>query len=679
MARRGRSRQAVRPGGVRTQRYPEFAPGDRGETTDRLEARRGAESDRLDACDQVDAAIDPDDEALPQRPRLRTHGDLVYEVALSVEIGRRLEGRVDFPRRSHPSIWVADSRLFGFRDPLPDRRARALEADGALRAHRLRDGFEELPRIGPDAFARIVEGACDRRDLGDVGGLTVAAAQAVGRVRCGPPLDAVFVASGTDPVLLSAAGALLRQASGRSRLGEHLDRAAQAVALRHVDLCVRDPYRAGVVERRWAAEREGLGLEALDPGGANFGAWFGRTRAVAEVHYAVGLDPVRDPLPRAAVEAVLACGGPLPRRGPGGRRRRPRLLPRRPRRAGGVRRRPAPGRVDDRRPRDGLWSDGSHPGARRVVVAVGGPRRGARAAPDRGGAGVGARASRPRRSRSRRPRRRTCTWTAARSRAPAGRRAGRGACRCPPRRPSPCTRGAVGRVWMPTSCSKRRRPCTSAAPSGRGSRAWWFRPGAAAGSVRSIRRRRSGSRRRAGTAAWRRSTRPWSGLACALGSIRRRRPPTGSPRTCSRSPRTRRRVRPMRPRWRSGWPPRRGIRRARAAGTPAPRAGRWAGPGSSSVAISRPRRSSAPSGLPTSRRGGRRFRRRRARCSCATARTSAGDADRMSSLVIARGRGIELDHGYRSAWRAVGAAPEPPVVPVAPVVPVPPAAPERSR
>ena len=311
MARHGRSRQAVGPGGLRTQRYPEFAPEDRGETTDRLEARRAAESDRLDACDQADGAIHPDDEALPQRRRLRTHGDLVYEVALSVEIGRRLEGRAGLLRRSHPSIWVADSRLFGFRDPLPERRARALETDGALRTHRLRDGFKDLPGIGPDAFARIVEEVCDRRDLSDVGGLTVAAAQAVGRVRYGPPLDAVFVASGTDPVLLSAAGAFLRQASGRSRLGEHLDRAAQAVALRHVDLCVRDPYRASSVERRWAAEREGLGLEALDPGGANFGAWFGRTRAVAEVHYAVGLDPVREPLPRAAVEAVLACGGSL--------------------------------------------------------------------------------------------------------------------------------------------------------------------------------------------------------------------------------------------------------------------------------------------------------------------------------------------------------------------------------
>ena len=311
MARRGRFRQAVGPGGIRTQRYPEFAPGGRGETTDRLEARREAESDRLDACDQVDAQIDPDDEALPRRRRLRTHGDLVYEVALSVEIARKLEGRAGLIRRSHPSIWVADSRLFGFRDPLPERRARAVEADGVLRTHRLRDAFRDLPRIGLDAFAQIVEGVCDRRDLSDVGGLTLAEAEAVGRVRYGPPLDAVFTASETDPVLLSAAGALMREARGRSRLGEQIDRAAQAVALRHVDLCVRDPYRAGVVERRWAAAREGLGLEALDPGGANFGAWFGRTRAVAQVHYAVGLDPIRDPLPRAAVEAVLACGGSL--------------------------------------------------------------------------------------------------------------------------------------------------------------------------------------------------------------------------------------------------------------------------------------------------------------------------------------------------------------------------------
>ena len=314
MARRGRFRQAVGPGGLRTQRYPESPAGDRGETTDRQEARRTANSDWLDACDQVDARIDPDDEALPQRRRLRTHGDLVYEVALSVEIARKLEGRAGLLRRSHPSLWVADSRLFGFRDPLPERRARALEADGALRTHRLRDGLRDLPRIGLDAFARIAEQVGDRRDLSDIGGLTVTEAQAVGRVRYGPPLDAVFLASGTDPVLLSAAGALVRETPGRSRLGEHIDRAAQAVALRHVDLCVRDPQRAAVVERRWATERDGLGLEALDPGGANFGAWFRRTRAVAEVHYAVGLDPVRDPLPRAAVEAVLACGGPLPDR-----------------------------------------------------------------------------------------------------------------------------------------------------------------------------------------------------------------------------------------------------------------------------------------------------------------------------------------------------------------------------
>ena len=299
---------------MRTQRYPESPREDRGELMDRVDARREAESDRLDSCDQTDAAIHEDDEALPRRRRLRTHGDLVYEVALSVEVGRRLEGKVPLPRRSHPSIWVADSRLFGFRDPLPERRARALEVDGALRAHRLRDAFRELPRSGSEAFAAAVVDACDRRDLRDVGGLSVATAEALGRVRYGPPLDAAFSASGTDPVLLSAAAAALDRVSDERFVAAGLDRAAQAVALRHVDACVRDPYGAAVVERAWARERECLGLEGLDRGGANFEAWFERTRAVAEVHYAVGLDPLRDPLPTSAVEAVLASGGSLAER-----------------------------------------------------------------------------------------------------------------------------------------------------------------------------------------------------------------------------------------------------------------------------------------------------------------------------------------------------------------------------
>ena len=51
----------------------------------------------------------------------------------------------------------------------------------------------------------------------------------------------------------------------------------------------------------------------------------------------------------------------------------------------------------------------------------------------------------------------------------------------------------------------------------------------------------------------------------------------------------------------------------------------------------------------------------------------------MSSMVIARGRGVELEGGYRSAWPAVGVDPEPPVVPVVPVAPLPPAAREPSR
>ena len=46
------------------------------------------------------------------------------------------------------------------------------------------------------------------------------------------------------------------------------------------------------------------------------------------------------------------------------------------------------------------------------------------------------------------------------------------------------------------------------------------------------------------------------------------------------------------------------------------------------------------------------------------------DADRMSSMVIARGRGVELEGGYRSAWPAVGVDPAPPVVPVVPVAPL---------
>ncbi len=311
MARRSGGRSLVRPGGYRTQRYPASAPEDRGETTDRLEARRESQSDWLDSCDQADAAIHDDDEALPQRRRLRTHGDLVYEVALSVEIARKLEGRAGLLRRSHPSVWVADSRLFGFKDPLPDRRRRALETDGALRTHQLQDALRDLPVSGGGAFAAAVAAACDRRDLRDIGGLTVAQAEVAGRVRYGPPLHVVFCASRTDPVLLSAAAAVSRRCSGSARLADQLDRAAQAVALEHVDRSVRDPQRGATAERRWEAARDGLDLAALDPAGANFEAWFARTRSVAQVHYAVGLDPVSEPLPTEAVEAVLAAGGSL--------------------------------------------------------------------------------------------------------------------------------------------------------------------------------------------------------------------------------------------------------------------------------------------------------------------------------------------------------------------------------
>ncbi len=314
MAQRGGGRDdSVGPRGIRTQRYPAFDRDDRGETTDRIDAARERDSDWLDARDQLDRRIHPDDPAVPQLVRRRTHGDLVYEVALSVEIGQKVEGRLDFPRRSHPSIWVADSRLFGFRDPPEDRRARAMEADGALRTHQLRDALRERRASEPEGFADRVAALADRRDLRDVGGLTVEAAIAVGRVRYGPPLDVVFAASATDPVLLSGAAAVLRESGLAETVAKQLDRAAETVALRHVDLCVRDPYRAASVERRWDADRADLDLEGIDSGGANFTEWFGRTRYVAQAHYAVGLDPLVQPLPRAAVEGVLVRSGSLDR------------------------------------------------------------------------------------------------------------------------------------------------------------------------------------------------------------------------------------------------------------------------------------------------------------------------------------------------------------------------------
>ena len=368
-------RATLRPGGVRAQRYPDQVPDDRGATTDRLERERESQSDWLDKRDQLDAAVQPDDPELPQRRRLRTHGDLVYEVALSVEIGRRVEGKGGVLRRSHPSIWVADSRLFGFADPPAARRARALEIDGVLRTHQIQDAFRALPRSGPDAFAAAVRDVCDRRDLRDVGGLTVAEAEAAGRVRYGPPLDVVFAASGTDPALLSAAAAVGREASPVSRFPRSA-RSCRAAGCGGA----RGPVRARSVPG--GRRREAVGAGAGWPG-ARCGGCGGRQfrRLVRE-------DPPRRGgalrgRARSGVRAVAARGrgggarlrrvssgrGPGPGRGGG---RRPSDGPGRPL---GVRRGSAVGLVAGRR-RDVVWRHGVGVRGRGTVVAACRSRRG---------------------------------------------------------------------------------------------------------------------------------------------------------------------------------------------------------------------------------------------------------------------------------------------------------------
>ena len=210
---RGRSKSGrrgdVRPGGVRTQRYGESVRDMRGARTDVLEEEREALSAALDERDQVDGAIQSDDPDLPQARRRRTHGDLLYEVALCVETRARVErGESGPPRRSPPSMWVRDSRLFGYVDPVVDRRRRALEADGAVREEQIREAFRARGRGSGEEFWEQLLAACDSRDLGDAGGLNARAAREVGRVRY-VAVDDALVGANADPCLLVAASGLL--------------------------------------------------------------------------------------------------------------------------------------------------------------------------------------------------------------------------------------------------------------------------------------------------------------------------------------------------------------------------------------------------------------------------------------------------------------------------------------
>lgn len=314
---RGRSKSGrrgdVRPGGARTQRYGEAVSDMRGVRTDVLEAEREALSEVLDERDQVDAAIQSDDPDLPQARRRRTHGDLLYEVALCVETRARVErGESGPPRRSPPSMWVRDSRLFGYVDPVVDRRRREFEADGAVREEQIREAFRVRKHGGGHVFWEQLLEACDSRDLRDAGGLDSKTAREVGRVRY-IAVDDALVGANADPCLLVAASGLLHggddpdSASEACRFaGRMLDRAVYGVCQRHALLCVSDPGRAASLERRWEAERDRLGVSGVpDAEGDRLTAWFERSRFVAQAHYAVGLDPVSQVLPREDVDRVV--------------------------------------------------------------------------------------------------------------------------------------------------------------------------------------------------------------------------------------------------------------------------------------------------------------------------------------------------------------------------------------
>ena len=156
---------SLRPAGIRTQRYPEGDPNDRGETIDVTLARREALSDALDAEDRRSAEIEPDDSRIPQRKRHRGHDDLVEELRLSSRLRRAGEPRVvrGGRRGGGPAVGAAGDPVLG-----GDRRAPGrIPADaggpcrgagggcrqgpqpgarGALRAGRGRDGPPELTR-----------------------------------------------------------------------------------------------------------------------------------------------------------------------------------------------------------------------------------------------------------------------------------------------------------------------------------------------------------------------------------------------------------------------------------------------------------------------------------------------------------------------------------------------------
>ena len=332
---------SLRPAGIRTQRYPEGDPNDRGETIDVTLARREALSDALDAEDRRSAEIEPDDPRIPQRKRHRGHDDLVEELRLSLGYGA-LESRGWFEagggeeaprsvRRVIPSSVVTEGRRDGFL-PTPEDRAEArAEGVGKVRSRELEALFERgevaTGRLSsPEAagrFRRAVAAFLDRenptglgvaRQTALAGGSdwsrevlaenpefdpNVIRGAAARRMGYDPPLDVCLLAAGADPVLAAGVARFAERAECSPWEVEKLGRTAGRLVGEFSRLCIEDPLRAESMERAWERRRG-----SPDAGSLESELW--RTaRYVARVHYAVGLDPVVEPMSREDVGRVL--------------------------------------------------------------------------------------------------------------------------------------------------------------------------------------------------------------------------------------------------------------------------------------------------------------------------------------------------------------------------------------
>ena len=118
-------------------------------------------------------------------------------------------------------------------------------------------------------------------------------------MRYDPPLDVCLLAAGADPVLAAGVARFAERAECSPWEVEKLGRTAGRLVGEFSRVCIEDPLRAESMERAWERRRG-----SPDAGSLESELW--RTaRFVARVHYAVGLDPVVEPMSREDVGRVL--------------------------------------------------------------------------------------------------------------------------------------------------------------------------------------------------------------------------------------------------------------------------------------------------------------------------------------------------------------------------------------